>query len=514
MTHGGQTRMIRRTLAVLLALVAAPSAQAEWREATSRHFVLYGDTSEANLRRQAEALERLDWGLRRFMQVEEEPEIASRKVTVYLVSDGDVQRLCRCRDAGGFYFSHVGGSTAISGAGGWTDQADAGRIILFHEYAHHFMFGTYSLAFPAWFTEGFAEFASTAKVEPERISLGHAAQHRAYSLFGGPRLTAAEMFDPALRTRLNRDKLAAFYGSGWLMTHFFMFEPGRYDAFRNYVMALNAGMPGEQAVVKAFGDLKALDRAIQAYLRRPRLTGVFMRYGDTPAPPVTLRVLSPGEAALIDRRMESVRGVNKEEAGRIFTRAAPIAARYPADAMVQGWFAEMAYDADQDEAAELAARRAVAADPRSMQGLMYIARVKLRRLQAAKSTDAKAWADARRAVVAANRADPNDAEPLWLFWRSFAMEGRTPSPSAIRGLYKAQELMPQDSGVRFAAARARIEAGETDQARNLLRPLAYHPHAPADNAAARMLAALDAGKKGAEVLALGAAEAGAGEKEE
>ena len=55
--------MIRRGLFALLGgLIAATSAQAEWLEARSRHFVLYSNSSEATLRKQSEALERLDWG--------------------------------------------------------------------------------------------------------------------------------------------------------------------------------------------------------------------------------------------------------------------------------------------------------------------------------------------------------------------------------------------------------------------------------------------------------------------
>ena len=507
--------MIRRALEILLGglLAGAAPATAEWREATSRHFVLYGDTSEANLRRQADALERLDWGLRRFMRVEEEPEIAARKVTVYLVGDGDVQRLCRCKNVGGFYFSNVSGSTAFSGSGDWADR-EGTRLVLFHEYAHHFLLGSYSLAFPSWFTEGFAEFASTAKVEAEQISIGHAANHRAYGLFVRQRLTATQMLDPGLRGRLRPDQMDSFYGRGWLLTHFMMFEPGRFEHFSRYVAAINRGTPATPAAQQAFGDLKALDQAVERYLNRPRLFAAFLKYAEAPPPVIRLRTLRAGEAALIDERMQSVRGVDLEDARKLFARAAPVAARYADDPVVQGWLAEMAFDAGDDAAAEAAATRALAKDAKSVQALMYRARVKLRRLEQANSTDAAAWAAARQAVVLANRADPDDAEPLWWFWRSFTMERKPPSASSLKGLYRAQELMPQDNGVRFAAATARIMAGEGDEAKRLLRPLAYHPHAPADNPGSRMLAALDAGKKGAEVLAAGASNTEAAEKED
>ncbi|WBH16131.1 tetratricopeptide repeat protein [Sphingomonas radiodurans] len=496
----------RIMVATLCALLVAPSARAEWLEARSRHFVLYADSSDTAIRRQSEALERLDAGLRRFMHVADEPDIASRKLTVFLVDDRDIARLCRCTNVGGFYMSRVSGSLAFSGKGGWTTASNNGRLVLFHEYAHHFLLGSYNLAFPAWYAEGFAEFASTMKTGPTAAVIGYPAQHRAYGLMGGQRFSAEQLFDPALRGRLtSSEQIDAFYGRGWLLTHFVSFNPTRAAQFGKYIAAINQGVPGIKAARQAFGDLGTMNREVSGYLSKRTLPGLTSPYVDAQLPTVTVRALTRGEAALIDLRMESVRGVDRESGIKLYNKAAPIAARFPDDPVVQGWLAEMAYDADQNDASEAAAAKAIARDPKSMQALLYRGMVKLRALEEAKSTDAAAWDAARQSIIAANRNDPDDARPLWLFWQSFAMEGRKPRPSAITGLLRAQELAPQDEGVRFAAAMARLEANELAEAKRLLRPLAYDPHAGADNAAIRMIAALDAGKNGPEVIAAGAA---------
>lgn len=503
----GWGRWLKGLVAGLCGVLAAPSAQAEWLEATSRHFVLYADSNPASLKKQAEALERLDWALRRFMSAEDEPDIHSRKVTVFLVDDADIARLCRCRNVGGFYMSRVSGSLAFSGKGGWTDSNNQGRLVLFHEYTHHFLLGTYSSAFPAWFQEGFAEFAATMRIAEDGATIGYPAQHRAYSLVAGERLTSAQMFDPTAKDRWSPERMDAFYGRGWLMTHYFSFDRTRFAQLRKYLNAINHGTPGVEAARQEFGDLKALDRDLSAYLHRNRLPGLTLRFGDAKVPAVTIRSLTAGESAMIGSRMESVRGVDRETGIKLYRKAAPIAARYPDDPVVQGWLAEMAYDADEDAASEAAAARAIARDPKSVQALLYRGRVQLRALKAAKSTDAAAWDAARRLVIAANRVDPDDAEPLWIFWQSFAMQGRDPAPSAFKGLYRAQELAPQDNGVRFAAATARLKAGELQEALQLLRPMAYSPHAKPGNPASAMIAAIDAGKKGADVIAAGASAA-------
>lgn len=491
----------RGLLALLCGLAMAPAAQAEWLEAKSRHFTLYSDSSEKALRRQSEALERLDWGLRRFLNVPDEPDIASRKVTVFMVDDGDVRRLCRCTNAAGFYFSRVSGSIAFGAKGGWTEGNDWGRIVLFHEYAHHFLLGTYNIAFPAWYSEGFAEFASTMRITEESATIGHAAQHRAYGLLSGERLTARQMLDPA--TQLAGSQMNAFYGRGWLMTHYFSFDRARNTQFLAYLSAINRGTPAITAAEEAFGDLKLLDRKLSSYLGQRRLLGLTMPLAGQPVPPVAIRRLTDGEADMIDLRMQSLRGVDNDNAAKLYAKAAPIAARYQDDPVVQGWMAEMAYDAGHDEAALAAADKAIARDSASVQALLYQGFVKLRQVRLAKSIDAKAWAGVRASIVKANRVDPDDAEPLWWFWQTFKLQGIAPTPSAIKGLHRAQELAPQDNDVRFAAALARIEAGEIPAAQRLLRPLAFHPHAPANNAASRVLAALDAGKKGTEAIAAG-----------
>lgn len=491
----------RGLLTLLFGLAIAPAAQAEWLEAKSRHFTLYSNTSEKVLRRQSEALERLDWGLRRFLKVADEPDIDSRKVTVFLVDDADVKRLCKCLNAAGFYFSRVSGSTAFSAKGGWTDYNDWGRIVLFHEYAHHFLLGTYDIAFPAWYSEGFAEFASTMRITDESATIGHAAQHRAFGLMQGERLPARQMFDPTKRkSGMDMD---AFYGRGWLMTHYFSLDGARNTQFLAYLQAMNQGTPSLAAAEQTFGDLRLLDQKLSGYMRQRRLLGLTMPFAGTPTPPIVIRRLSEGEVDMVDLRMQSLRGVDRDNGRKLYAKAAPIAARHAEDPVVQGWLAEMAFDAGEDDAALAAAQKAVARDPKSVQALLYQGRVRIRQLAQTKSADPNAWSAARASIVKANRADPDDAEPLWWFWQSFILQGIEPTASAIKGLHRAQELAPQDNYVRFAAAMARISAGEIPAAQRLLRPLAYHPHAAADNPSSRVLAALDAGLTGEQAIAAG-----------
>jgi len=268
-------------------------------------------------------------------------------------------------------------------------------------------------------------------------------------------------------------------------------------------VALNAGTPSIAAATAAFGDLRALDKALDTYLRQPRIPGLRIPYDKLPVAGVVATTLSPGAEAMVELRMRSERGVDRTTAAPIFARAAKIAAAYPDDALAQGWLAEMAYDAGYDDAAEAAADRAFAANPASRQAMLYKAQVLLRRAAIAKSTDAKIWSAARRWIVKANRQSPDDAEALSLYYDSFAMAGEKPSDAAIAGIGRALELVPQDPSLRFTVAAQAILDGRADVAKRALRPLAFDPHQSADNPAARLIAILDSGVTGpAAMLAL------------
>lgn len=497
-----------RIILGLVLLGAAMPARAEWMSATSRHFIVYSDSNEAGIRALATELEQFDAAVRFFHSMPDAPESASNRLTVYVVpSVASIQRLCeRCGNVAGFYNGRASGSVAYTprrGQGSGPGDLKP-RTVLFHEYAHHFLLGNSGVAYPAWYSEGYAEFVSTMQPKAGDFLLGAAANHRAYGLFGID-FPIERLFAPPGGQARNDVQLEGLYGRGWLLTHYLIFDRNRAGQLNRYLRLFNAGTPSLEAAKTVFGDLKVLDRELNTYLRSSSLSAVRIPGDKIPAPAITIRALTPGERALIELREVSDRGVDSAQAKALYKRAAPIAARFPDDATAQGWFAEIAFDAGDEAAAEAAANRALAARPDDMQALLYKANIALHRL-ATGPADASGWNAARKLVIRANHCDPDSAEPLMLFYTSFALEHRDPTKSAIAGLYRAQELVPQDEGLRWLAAQQRIEDDDLAGARKLLRPLAFSPHAAADNDAVKLLAMLDASKSKDDVhVALAAA---------
>ncbi|GAA0670853.1 hypothetical protein [Sphingomonas insulae] len=495
-----------------LAMLALPqSASAEWLEATSKHFVVYANGDADDVRRQAELLERFDSLIRYFNAIPAREEDGSNKLTVYVVAnDAAVRRMFGAggTNIAGFYQGRASGSVAFTparGRGDTSPNALQPQIVLFHEYAHHLMLANTRVAVPAWYGEGYAEFLSTARFEKDVVWVGAPAQHRAYDLLIAKGLSAEQLFSLD-RGKMSESQTASLYARGWLLTHYLTVDAKRRDQLESYLLAVNAGKPGEEAARAAFGDLRALDKALAAYLGKSTLPAYKIPLDRLPDPVVTLRPLRPGEKAMIELRMRSDRGVNRDTAQPILASAVPIGERYPDDPVVQGWLAEMALDAGRYDLADAAADRALALDPKSSQALVYKAQVHLRRAREAKATDPAVWREARSWLLKANKLDANDAYALLLYYSSFGMAHTRPTDNAKAALSRAHELVPQDYGLGFGYAMQALVDDRMDDARAALRPLAYSAHSGPNNPAARLLAQIDAGKTGTAAMAAAGAD--------
>ncbi|WP_156679529.1 hypothetical protein [Sphingomonas profundi] len=495
------TGALVRGVAAALAIAAAMPAHAAWVEARTDHFLVYSDDAPDKVKAQAVGLERFDRALRKLRGLREFASDKANPLTVYVVPNvGAVQKLCgilegsrrACSNTAGFYEGRAEGSVAFmprhAGTGGKLDLN--AQIVLFHEYSHHIMLANYSAAYPAWFVEGYAEFNSTASLDADgSIGFGRPALHRAYGLILTQQLKLPELLtaDPV---RLPPEKRESLYGRGWLLTHYLTFEPTRKGQLGTYLKAVNEGKGSLEAAKAAFGDLAALDRELDAYIRRRAFTYFVVKPDALPDSAVGVRMLTPGEAAMMPVRLRSDRGVDEAAAAAVVADARRLAAPFPNDAGAQAMLAEAEYDAGHDAEAEAAADRALAADPKNRAAMMYKGRVLVRRARQA-DADAAAWRTARGWFVRANRAEPDDAAPLYLFYRSFLSEGVTPPANAVLGLVRAFELAPQDGGLRFMLARQYLIDKRYKDARETLAPLAFDPHAPADSPAATLLALID-----------------------
>jgi tetratricopeptide (TPR) repeat protein len=161
--------------------------------------------------------------------------------------------------------------------------------------------------------------------------------------------------------------------------------------------------------------------------------------------------------------------------------------------MAQVTLAEAAFDAGAYAEAEAAADRALAADPKSVEALIYKGRVRMALAAQDKSSTAATWRGVRKWFLAANGIENDDPEPLMLFYSSFLAAGEKPTANATLGLEQALGLAPQDSSLRWMLALQKLRDGKGADARRALAPVAFDPHGgKAAKAAAAIIAKLDA----------------------
>jgi tetratricopeptide (TPR) repeat protein len=473
--------MVRKLLLCTAALFAPGTSRAEWHEASSRHFIVYADDAPDRIKAYTTRLEKYDKAMRVMRGIPEDRRGEAARVTVFQLKNvSDIQKLYGGRgNVGGFYFTRSSGSVAFvprnSGSTGAPWETKAERILL-HEYAHHFMYADWpSSIFPRWFSEGFAEYHSTALFNSDgSVTFGAPPTDRAWGVADINAMPLARMLDPALG-KLDRRETYALYSRGWALTHYLTQDTDHRKLLGAYLQAINQGRSSDDAA-KVFGDVRALDFKLISYVKRPRFGSQQVPADKLEIGAVTVRKLTPGEAATMPARIRSQRGVDDVLANQVVVQARAAAAAYPDDAAAQNVLAEAEYDAKQYAAAEAAASRALAANPKSLHALLYKGMALQAAAEAAKITGTSQWNAIRQWYILANRVAVEDPEPLVRFYRSFKPAGQVPSASAKQGMLYAAALAPYDLDLKIEAARIYMQQHNPAEARRAIEPVAFSPH--------------------------------------
>lgn len=498
-------RFVGKLLTVLASFALPAAAHAEWLEASHKRFLIYADTSPGALKEFANQLERFDSAMRfLFPNPRDEAESANR-VTIYVVNNEDaVQSLARDRSGQvvGFYKPSASGSLIVTPQSVAAGNRDFNaKLVLFHEYAHHVTLSNNENYYPGWVTEGLAEFFATAIIRPDgSIMIGGANNARIEQIQANNPMAARVLLSSDERS-LDGEQIVEKYARGWLLTHYLMLGKTRPGQFNAYIKLINQGVPSLEAAEQIFGDLTKLDRELGAYRNQRSLAAAAIPPGKLPADPLTIRPLDSGEAAMMPFRLRSAVGVDTKTAQALVIKARAVGNAHPANSWVQRAMAEIEYDANNDDAALAACDRALAADPKNLMALVYKGRVAIRRAATAKATDPAVWREARRWYLKANAIDPNFALPFVLYYESFGRAGERPNASAVQGLVRAMDLVPQDNGLRLTVAIQLLVQGDRQGARRALAPVAFNPHGGPGNRALAMMKLLDSGAPTEAVLA-------------
>ena len=128
------------------------------------------------------------------------------------------------------------------------------------------MFSNFPVAYPLWFSEGFAEFNANTSFEADgSMIVGYPANYRADGLTTDMRVSLRQLLDPEHAGY--PDDVSLIYSRGWLLTHMLILRQDRAGQLNAFLAAMNRGVSSMEAASQTFGDLKKLDTELDLYRR-------------------------------------------------------------------------------------------------------------------------------------------------------------------------------------------------------------------------------------------------------
>ena len=466
--------MIRKLL-ILFCLLFSTAANAEWRQATSRNFIVYSEGSEDKLREFIARLEKLHFVLRTLQRVTRPaPPI---KLRVFLMPNAEAVAATMASPmmgVQGYYDGQDRGPFLVgTRSSGGADTGLDPELVLQHEFTHHFMFTYFPATYPTWYVEGFAEFWGTTKIlDKDVVEVGHPANHR----FGSFELNRWMPLKTILSARSYGDvhgDVDLIYAEGWLLLRYLFEDKARAGQLQHYLTAINAGTPYEKAMDDAFGkDAKALDHELMNYAGESRFNVVRLPFKPIDVGPVTVRTLGPAEDALMPAEIRLTRGLYAREVPALAAEVRRVADRFPQDPYALTMLAEAERLNGKPGAAAAAADRALAARPDDPRALTEKGLAAAALLQAAKSTGAKAWESTRVPLARAVQLAPNDPLVLEAYYDSFTAQGVLAPAGGQNALFRAFELVPANDQLRYKLARDFEQRAMIEDAVAIIKPAA------------------------------------------
>lgn len=473
-------RLLLCCVLVLFGIATNAVAQdGAWLRAETPGFVVYSTGAEARVRGLAEELESFDSLLRRMTQTT--APRSPTKLEIYLFNG-----------PGQFQEAFPGESSMVRGR--YSARPDIiaayaifrdregleAQDVLFHEYAHHFMYQYFANTYPAWYVEGFAEFVSTAAFEDGRIVIGRAAGVRADWLRGGSWLPMERLIEGMPH---DGEGVSRFYAQSWLFVHYIFTTEGMTAKFQSYLRALRLGAAPAEAFQTGFGTTPAaMQSALRDYFRSSPNALALTRPVIIASEGVTITRLPVTANTMLPLTTRIRRGMlSEEDAAELMARMRRMVLN-PRDRFTILSLAEAEVSYGDIAAARGFLEPYSAANPNDVQALYLLGRTYSREAEdaAERSDDAArdaARLQARRYYTRAFRIDGNHAPTLYRYAQTFAgttIDGS--SENALNALLLAHQLAPQVSDITFMSADWLLAADRPAEAIPMLRVIAFNPH--------------------------------------
>ncbi len=268
--------MKRSTIFLLLCffLVAPIDAWAKdsWVSVRSKNFLLIGNANEKEIR---EVAGRLEQFREVFSRLFDHANLSSPVPTTVVVFKNDKSYApfkTGANTAGYFQSGPDVNYITLTTAGRGEQDPFA---VIFHEYTHLLISNTSKNA-PTWFSEGLAEYYSTATIsDDQKFVLGRPIGSHVYLLRQSKMLPLKTLFavDHDSPFYNEREKQSVFYAQSWALMHYLILGKGaqRVNQIGSFIDALGANVDADTAFKQAFNvNFDQLEKELYDYIRKDR----------------------------------------------------------------------------------------------------------------------------------------------------------------------------------------------------------------------------------------------------
>ena len=271
-------------------VINAQQNASNWFRAESQHLIVYSDTKQEQVNQLLNKLERFDYLLRLYSNIEK-PADAQPKLTLYYQSRiKDLNEIDKDQPpyAIGLYTSCAKGVQAFGSHMyyGVNDKIplekqpeNEGLSYIFEAYARHFLYRYTDMRGPTWYIDGFAQyFANTRFSDTETVVGIPPKSVRDYLMFisGGNTYYSLDYKDILLGNESKGHNVAGeagvrleFQSKSWALTHYILSSSENIQHFRNYNDLVAQGVEHTKAFEQAFGyKVSKLSNQLWNYKRK------------------------------------------------------------------------------------------------------------------------------------------------------------------------------------------------------------------------------------------------------
>ncbi|MGH9617809.1 MAG: tetratricopeptide repeat protein [Acidobacteriaceae bacterium] len=263
-------------LLLLCSIAGTTSASSvnRWVEVRSQHFVVLTNSNEKNARRIALQFERMRSVFHALFPTASSDTDAP--ITVLALKDRKSFQAVEPADYLGKGKLDLSGVFLRSPDRNYIllrldTEGDHPYSIVYHEYTHYLLRHDADWL-PVWLNEGLAEFYENTEIDEKTVRLGEPSEEdivllRQRSLMP---LTTLFQVDHSSPYYHEQDKWSIFYAESWALTHYLMLSDGKNNThrIREYSELLTQHEDPIAAAQQAFGDLKALQKSLNAYVQQ------------------------------------------------------------------------------------------------------------------------------------------------------------------------------------------------------------------------------------------------------